>query len=78
MHAIGVLLLWADLADYRGVGVLFTSVDRYVIAVDNEEGIFPLDAFSCYLCVPSYPLAEAAHLIGIGRGPRGCVIGVLT
>ena len=47
-----------------------------VTVVDNEEGIRPLDAFSCDLRVPSYPLAEAAHLIGVGRGPGGGVLGV--
>ena len=54
------------------------SVIRDVIVVDNEVGIRPLEKLSCSLYVPSYPLAEAAHIIGVERGPGGCVIGVLT
>ena len=46
------------------------------MVVNNEEGIFPLDAFSCALCVISYSLAEADHLIGVGRGPCGGVLQV--
>ena len=70
--------MWEDLADDRGVGDLLTSVGRYFIVVDNEEGIRPLDAFSCALRVISYSLAEAAHLIGVGSGPGGGVLGVFT
>ena len=44
--------------------------------VDNEEGICSLDAFYCALHVLSYSLAEAAHLLGVGRGPGGGVLGV--
>ena len=55
-RAVGVLLLWVDLADNQGVGDIFTSVGRDVIVVDNKEGIRTLNAFSCSLCVPSYPL----------------------
>ena len=77
-RAVGVLLLWADLSYNRGVGDIFTSVNRDFIVVDNGEGICPLNALSCSLCVPSHPLAEAAHLIGLGRGPGGWVIGVLV
>ena len=49
LRAVGVLFLWADLADDRGVGDLFTYINRDVIVVDNKEGIRSLDAFSCYL-----------------------------
>ena len=76
-RAVGVLLLWDNLADNQGVGDIFTSIGRDVIVVDNEEGIHPLDALSCALCVTSYPLEEACHLIGVRRGPGGGVIGVL-
>ena len=48
------------------------------MVVDNEEGIRPLDAFSCTLHAISYSLADAAYLIGVGRGPGGGVIGVFT
>ena len=48
------------------------------MVVDNKEGIRPLGVFSYSLCVLSYPLAEAAHLIGVGRGPGGGVLGVFT
>ena len=46
--------------------------------MDNKEGIRSLDVLYCYLLVPSYPLVEAAHLIGVGLGPGDCVLGVLT
>ena len=75
-RAVGVLLLWADLADNRGVGDLLMSVVRNVVVVDNEEGICPLDALFCTLRDLSYPLADAAHLIGVGRGPVGGILGV--
>ena len=52
------------------------SVVRDVIIVDNEEGIRPLEALSCALSVPSYPLAEADNLIGVGRDPGSGVLGV--
>ena len=78
MYAVGVLIFWADLADDRCVGDIFTSIGRDVTVVDKEEGIRSLDALYCYLCVPSYPLEEAAYLIGVGRGPGGCILGMLT
>ena len=78
MLAVGVFILWADLADNRGVGDLLTYVGRDVMVVDNEEGICPLDALSCALRVLSYSLAEAAHLVGVGCGPGGGVLGVFT
>ena len=78
LRVVGVFLLWVDLADDQGVGDLLTSVSRDVMLVDNKEGIFPLDAFSCALCVISYSLAEAVHLIVVGRGLGGSVLGVFT
>ena len=48
------------------------------MVVDNEEGIRPLDEFSCALRVLSYSLEEAAHLVGVGRGPDGGVLRVFT
>ena len=55
--AVGVLLLWEDFTDDQGVCDLFTSVGRDFIVVDDKEGIRYLDALSCSLCIPSYPLA---------------------
>ena len=46
--------------------------------VNIEEGIRPIDAFSCALRVLSYSLAEADHLIGVGRGPGGGILGVFA
>ena len=77
-RAVGVFLLWADLADDQGAGDLLMSVDRDVRVVENEEGICPLDTFYCALCVLSYSLEKAAHIIGVGRGPGGGVLGVFT
>ena len=77
-HAVGVLLLWADLTDNQGVGDLLKSVVRDVMAVDSEEVIRSLEALSCSLCVIYYPLAEAAHLIGVGNCPGGVVLGVFA
>ena len=77
LRAVGVFILWEDLADDQVGGDLLTSVVRYAMVVDNKEGIRPLDAFSCALRVLSYSLTEAAHLIGVGRGPGGGVLGVL-
>ena len=68
--------MWADLADDQGIFDLFASVGRDAIVVDNEEGIRSLDALSCAIRVPSYPLIDAAHLIGVGRGPGGDVLGM--
>ena len=51
---------------------------RDVILVDNEEGIRPLNALFCALRVLPYSLAEAAHIIGVGRGTGGGVLGVFT
>ena len=70
--------MWADLADNRCVGDFFTSVGRDVIVVDKKEGIRPLNTLSFSLHVTSYPLTEAAHIIGVGRGPGCCVLGVIT
>ena len=67
--------MWADLEYDRGVGDLFKSVGRYFIVVDNEEAIRTLDTLSFALCVPSYPLVEADHLIGVGRVTGGGVLG---
>ena len=77
-RAVGVFILWADLADDRGVGDFLTSIDRDVVVVDSEEGIRPLNTFSCALCDISYSLSEAAHIVGVGRGPGGGVLGVFT
>ena len=70
--------MWEDLADDQGVGDILMSVGRDVMVLDNEEDIRPLDAFSYDLCVISYPLEEADHLVGVGRGPGGGVLGVFT
>ena len=78
MRAVGVLLLWEDLADNRGVDGLLTYVGKDVILVDNEEGIRPLGTLLCSLHVTSYPLAEAVHLVVVGHGPCGGVHGVFT
>ena len=43
--------------------------------MDNEEAIRTLDTLSFALCVPSYPLVEADHLIGVGRVTGGGVLG---
>ena len=48
------------------------------MVVDKEEVIRPLDASYYSLHVLSYPLVEAAHLIGVGRGTSGGVLGVFT
>ena len=48
------------------------------MVVNNEEGIRPLDSFSCALCVISYSLAEVVHLIGVGRGTGGGVLGLFA
>ena len=48
------------------------------MVVNNEEGIRPLDAFSCALRVLSYYLEEATHLIGLGHGKIGGVLGVFA
>ena len=48
------------------------------MVMNNEEGIRPLDTFSGALRVLSYSLAEAAHLIGVGRGPGGGILGVFA
>ena len=73
---VGVFLLWVDLADDQGVGDLFTYVVKDVMVVYNKEGIHPLDVFSCAFRVIYYSLAEAAHLIGVGRGLSGGVLGM--
>ena len=54
------------------------SVGRDVMVVDNEEGICFLDSFYYALRVISYYMVEAAHLIGVGHGPGGGVLGVFT
>ena len=48
------------------------------MVVNNKEGIRPLDAFSCDLRVIYYSLSEATHIIGVGRGPGGGVLGVFA
>ena len=48
------------------------------MAVNNEEGIVPLNVFSCALRILYYSLAEAAHIIGVGLGPGGGVLGVFA
>ena len=77
-HAVGIFIFWEDLADDRCVADLLTCVGRDIMVVDKEEGIRPLDAFSCDLRVLSYSLEKAAHIIGVGRGPGGGVLGVFT
>ena len=73
-----MLLLRSDLVDNQGVGGLFTPVGRDVIGFDAEECICSLDALSFSLYIPSFPLEQATHLIGVGRDPGGCIIGVLA
>ena len=48
------------------------------MVVNNEEGIRPLNAFSCALRVLSYSLEEAAHLIEVVRVIGGGVLGVFV
>ena len=75
---VGVFLLWEDLVEDLGVGYLLKSVGRDVMVFNEEEGIRSLDTFSRALRVLSYCLAEAVHLIGVGRGPGGGILGMFA
>ena len=46
-HAVGIALLWADLANHFGVSDFCSAVGWDILEADDEEGVRSLDSLAC-------------------------------
>ena len=59
-RAVGIALLWADLANHFGVSDFGSTVGWDVFEPDDKEGVVSLDALACAVGGGSDTLTEAA------------------
>ena len=59
-RAVGVALLWADLANHFGVSDFFSAVGGDVFETDEEEGVGAFDMLASYVRRGADALADPA------------------
>ena len=62
-RAVGIAILWADLANHFGVSDFFSSVGGDIFEADEEEGVGAFDAFASAVGRGADVLAEPAELV---------------
>ena len=60
VHAVGISLLWANLANHFGVSDFCSAVGWDIFEADEEEGVGSLDSLACAIGVGANTLVEAA------------------
>ena len=65
-RAVGIALLWADLANYFGVNDFLSAVGGDIFEADEEEGVGSLDKLSSAVGGGADALAEPAEFVGVG------------
>ena len=63
--AVGIALLWADLANHFGVSDLCSAVGWDIFEADEEDGVGSLDLLACAVGGGANTLAEAAEFVGV-------------
>ena len=64
-RAVGIALLWADLANHFGVSDFCYAVGWDIFEADEEEGVGSLDSLACAVRGGANTLAEAAEFVGV-------------
>ena len=64
-RAVGIALLWADLANHFGVSDFYSAVGWDIFKADEEEGVGSLDSLACAVRGGADTLAEAADFVGV-------------
>ena len=77
-HAVGIALLWADLANHFGVSDLLSAVGRDFFEADEEERVGFLDMLDCAVGGGADALTEPAEFVGVGLVPDLVEVWVLT
>ena len=77
-RAVGIALLWADLAKHFGVSDFFSAVGGDIFKADEEEGVGYLDLLACDVGGGDDTLEEAAKFVGVGIVPDLVEVWVLT
>ena len=60
-----------EVADNGCVGYVFKMIFRYVVILDNTEGVVHINLFADALGTYANALAQAAHFFGVQSGPYG-------
>jgi hypothetical protein len=76
--AVWIVLLRTNLADNRGVTDFLALVERYVVVVDETEGVGTWYPLAIWRRARTDALAETTKLVGIGGIPLCFVMGVMT
>ena len=69
VRAVGIAFLWADLANYFGVGDFGSAVGWDVFESDDKERVGSLDTLACAVGGGADTLTEAAEFVGVGVVP---------
>ena len=77
-RAVGIALLWVDLANHFGVSDFLSTVGRDIFVADEEEGVGSLDLLASAVGGGVDTLAESAESVGVGIVPDLVKIWVLT
>ena len=64
-RAVGIALLWADLANHFGVSDFCSAIVWDIFEADDEEGVRSLDSLACAVGGGADTLAEAAEFVGL-------------
>ena len=65
-RAVGIALLWADLANHFGVSDLLSAVVGDIFKADEEEGVVSLASLASAVGGGADALAEPAEFVGVG------------
>ena len=77
-RAVGISLLWADLANHFGVSDLFSAVGGDIFEEDEEEGVDSFDTLASAVGRGADALAEPAKFVRVGHVPDLVEVWVLT
>ena len=68
-RAVGIVLLWAYLANHFGVSDFLSAVGGDIFEADEEEGVGSLYTFSSAVGRVANALAEPAEFVRVGLVP---------
>ena len=68
-RAVGIALLWADLANHFGVSGLFSAVGGYIFESDEVKGVGSFDTLASAVRGGANALAESTEFVQVGIVP---------
>ena len=77
-RAVGIALLWADLANHFGVSNFLSAVGGDIFEADEEEGVSSLETIASAVGRGADALAEPAEFVRVGLVPDLMEVWVLT